>query len=43
MRKSTKKFKATKKKTICNTIEKDGGGFDPFEATPKERRSTKGS
>jgi hypothetical protein len=26
-KKNTKKFKATKNKTICNTIEKEGGGL----------------
>jgi len=41
MRKSTKRFKATKKKTISNTT-KRRGGFSSLKATPRERISTKG-
>jgi hypothetical protein len=38
--KKTSKFNTTKKKTINNTIKKEGG-FDSPEATLKERSSTK--
>jgi hypothetical protein len=41
MRKSIKKFKATRKKTINNTKEKEGR-FDSPKTTPRERNSTKG-
>jgi len=42
MRKHTKKLMVTKKKTINNTIEKEGG-FDSQETTPKEKNITKES
>ncbi len=41
MRKSTRKVKTIRKKTINNRIEKDGGGFDYLELAPRERSSTK--
>jgi hypothetical protein len=41
MRKNTKKFKATRKKTINNTTEKERG-FDSLGTTPKERNNIKG-
>jgi hypothetical protein len=42
MKKHTKKLMATKKKTINNTTEKEGG-FDSPEVTPKEKNITKES
>jgi hypothetical protein len=41
--KNTKKFNATRKKTINDTIEKEGVGFDTLKAAPKERNITKES
>jgi hypothetical protein len=41
--KNTKKLNATRKKTINDTIEKEGVGFDTLKATPKERNIAKES
>jgi hypothetical protein len=41
MRKNTKKFKATRKKTINNTKDKKGR-FNSPKMTPRERNNTKG-
>jgi hypothetical protein len=43
MKKSTKKVKATRNKTINNTIKKEGVGFNSLEIAPRERNNTKGS
>lgn len=41
--KNTKKLNATRKKTINDTIKKEGVGFNTLKVAPKERNITKES